>query len=176
MIKNPYGDKTNTRAVQVDLDLIYDSDPVKADQNLGKLIDRLAAMKVNTVFLQAFADPDGTGNIKSVYFPNRILPVRADIFSHAVHQMIIRGITVYAWMPTLSVELPDRTLNEILRVRERTDGGIRPSRSWYNRLTPFSKDKEPLIFFRGTQVVNGGNRGHDYHISSRHQAAGRGKP
>ena len=64
-------------------------------------------MKVNTVFLQAFADPDGTGTIRSVYFPNKVLPVRANIFSHAVHQIIIRDMKVYAWMPTLSIELPD---------------------------------------------------------------------
>lgn len=145
MIKNPYGDKANIRAVQVDLDLIYGPDPDKTDQNLGKLINRLVEMKVNTVFLQAFSDQDGTGNIKSVYFPNRILPVRADIFSHAVHQMIIRGIAVYAWMPTLSIELPDRTLNESLRVRERAEGEIRPSRSWYNRLTPFSKEVRNVV-------------------------------
>lgn len=139
MVANPDGDKFLTRAAQVDLDLIYDPDSYEqTDKNLGKLIDRLVAMKVNTVFLQAFADPDGTGNIKSVYFANRVLPVRADIFSHAVHQMIIRDMQVYAWMPTLSIVLPDKELNESLRVRERDGNNIRPSRSWYKRLTPFS--------------------------------------
>ena len=145
MIKNPDGDKANIRAVQVDLDLLYDHDPEKTDQNLGKLINRLVEMKVNTVFLQAFADPDGTGNIKSVYFPNRVLPVRADLFSHAVHQMMIREIKVYAWMPTLSIEGPDKKLNEKLRVREFVEGEIRPSHSWYNRLTPFSRETRKLV-------------------------------
>ncbi len=144
-VKNPDGEKPHIRAVQVDLDLIYDPDPAKADQNLGKLIDRLVAMKVNTVFLQAFADPDGTGNIKSVYFPNRVLPVRADLFSHAVHQMMTREIKVYAWMPTISIELPDRELNESLRVHEKKDGEIRPSRSSYNRLTPFSIEVRNIL-------------------------------
>lgn len=46
--------------------MIYDpSSYEKTDQNLGRLIDRLVAMKVNTVFLQAFSDPEGTGNIKA---------------------------------------------------------------------------------------------------------------
>lgn len=144
-VKNPGGEAASTRTMQVDLDLVYDADPEKMDQNLGKLIDRLVEMKVNTVFLQAFADPEGNGNIKSVYFANRVLPVRADFFSHAVHQMIIRGMHVYAWMPTLSIELPDKGVNERLRVREASGGATRPSKSWYNRLSPFSGEAKELV-------------------------------
>ncbi len=144
-IKAPEKKTDKIRALQVDLDPVYDPDPEQMEKNLGKLIDRLFEMKVNTVFLQAFADPEGTGNIKSVYFPNRVLPVRADIFSHAVHQMIIRDITVYAWMPTLSIELPDRELNERLKVMAVADGRPVPSPSWYRRLTPFSKEAVSLL-------------------------------
>ena len=134
------------RAAQVDLDLIYDPNSYeRTDENLGKLIDRLVEMKVNTVFLQAFADPEGTGNIKSVYFYNKVLPVKADIFSHAVHQIIIRDMHVYAWLPSLSIVLPDKKLNEQLRVREIVDNKSRPSQSWYQRLTPFSSDVRKLV-------------------------------
>jgi biofilm PGA synthesis lipoprotein PgaB len=144
-VKTP-GKKTEAiRAMQVDLDLVYDPDPEQMEENLGKLIDRLFEMKVNTVFLQAFADPEGTGNIKSVYFPNRVLPVRADIFSHAVHQMMIRDMTVYAWMPVLSIELPDRRLNESLKVMAAVNGKPVPASSWYRRLTPFSSEAVSLI-------------------------------
>ncbi len=144
-VKTP-GKKTDfIRAMQVDLDLVYDPDPEQMEENLGKLIDRLFEMKVNTVFLQAFADPEGTGNIKSVYFPNRVLPVRADIFSHAVHQMMIRDMIVYAWMPTLSIELPDRRLNESLKVMAAADGRPVAASSWYRRLTPFSSEAASLI-------------------------------
>ncbi len=133
------------RAVQVDLDTIYVPGSIeKTDRNLDRLIDRLVAMKVNTVFLQAFADPDGTGTIRSVYFPNKVLPVRANIFSHAVHQIIIRDMKVYAWMPTLSIELPDEVRNERLRVREKSPDGIRPSQSWYRRLSPFDDEVKGL--------------------------------
>lgn len=138
--------QTPIRAVQVDIDKIYDpTSPEKTDENLGKLINRLVEMKVNTVFLQAFADPEGTGNIKDVYFYNRVLPVKADIFSHAVHQMIIRDMYVYAWLPTLSIVLPDKELNEKLRVREIIDDTTRPSQSWYKRLTPFSNDVRKIV-------------------------------
>lgn len=145
MLKDPLGDKPMIRAMQVDLDLIYDPDMDQMDRNLGKLIDRLVAMGVNTVFLQAFADPEGTGNIESVYFQNSVLPVRADFFSHAVHQMAIRSMRVYAWMPVLSIEIPDSELNERLRVRENRDGTILPSTSWYRRLTPFSKETSTRV-------------------------------
>lgn len=144
MVNKPDLDRPQMRAIQVDLDLIYDDSSEQTDINLGKLIDRLVAMRVNTVFLQAFADPEGTGNIESVYFHNRVLPVRADIFSHAVHQMRIRGMMVYAWMPVLSLELPDKELNESLKVRAISDGKVVPSTSWYRRLTPFS-DKGAYI-------------------------------
>jgi biofilm PGA synthesis lipoprotein PgaB len=135
------------RAAQVDLDLIYNPDSYeKTDSNLGKLIDRLMDLKINTVFLQAFSDPEGTGNIESVYFHNRILPIKGDIFNHAAHQMSIRGITVYAWMPTLGVILPDQNLNRSLRVLEYDDNGdIRPGQSWYERLTPFSQEVKAAI-------------------------------
>ena len=138
--------QTPVRAVQVDIDKIYDpTSPEKTDDNLGKLINRLVEMKVNTVFLQAFADPEGTGNIKEVYFNNSVLPVKADIFSHAVHQMIIRDMYVYAWLPTLSIVLPDEKLNEELRVREIIDDTSRPGQSWYKRLTPFSNDVRKIV-------------------------------
>jgi biofilm PGA synthesis lipoprotein PgaB len=144
-IARPEGKKAAMRAVQVDLDLIVDAESMqKTDENLGKLIDRLAAMNVNTVFLQAFADTEGTGNIESVYFSNRVLPVRADIFGWAAHQIMIRDMAVYAWMPTLSIVLPDRERTVRLRVRETKDGGIKPAASWYKRLSPFSKEVREL--------------------------------
>jgi len=101
------------RAVQVDLDQVYDPDEERMEKKLGKLIDRLFEMKVNTVFLKAFAGAIGTEGIQSLYFPSRVLPMRADLFSHAAHQMMIRGIQVYAWMPALSVDLPDKKLTPV---------------------------------------------------------------
>jgi biofilm PGA synthesis lipoprotein PgaB len=119
-------DEPPIRAVQVDLDTIYvDGSPEKTEKNLDRLIDRLVAMKVNTVFLQAFANPDSTGVMKSAYFPNSVLPVRADIFSHVVHQIIIRNMEVYAWMPILSIELPGSERNKPLRVDDEVKGLVR---------------------------------------------------
>lgn len=146
-IKNAGIQTKRIRAVQVDLDLIYDPNSYEnTDTSLGKLIDRLISLGINTVFLQAFSDPMGTGNIESVYFHNSILPVKEDIYSHAVHQISIRGISVYAWMPTLSIVLPDETKKNSLRVLEYDEvGHLRPSQSWYERLSPFSSEAKSSI-------------------------------
>jgi len=138
-VKQPEAQTKIIRAVQVDLDLIYDPKSFKqTDKNLGKLINRLVKMGINRVYLQAFADPDGDGNVEGVYFYNHQLPVVSDLFSHAAHQISIHGIEIYAWMPTLAVTFPEPKFNKVNRVMEKKDGVIRESSSWYHRLSPFS--------------------------------------
>ncbi len=145
-LEKPEGEKEHLRAVQVDLDLVVEPDsPEATDENMGRLIDRLVEMKVNTVFLQAFADPEGSGNISSVYFQNSVLPVRADVFGWAAHQIGIRGMKVYGWLPSMSIVLPDEALNSRLRVHELRNGESLPSTSWYKRLSPFSEETGRLV-------------------------------
>jgi poly-beta-1,6-N-acetyl-D-glucosamine N-deacetylase len=97
-----------TRAVQVDLDYVYDPDPAQQDRNLSKLLDRIKRMHPSQVWLQAYSDPDGDGVADAVYFPNRHLPVRADLFSRVSWQLRSRaGVRVYAWMPVLAFRFPD---------------------------------------------------------------------
>ncbi|MCF8025046.1 MAG: poly-beta-1,6-N-acetyl-D-glucosamine N-deacetylase PgaB [Desulfobacteraceae bacterium] len=140
-LENPQGRQPPMRAAQVDLDLIYEPGEMeKTEHNLGLLVDRLEAMGVNTVFLQAFADPEGTGRISEVYFDNSELPVRADIFGHAVDQIRDRGIRVYAWMPCLALEFSDQNFNRRFEVRQYRNGRVTASTSWYKRLTPFSRE------------------------------------
>lgn len=100
--------KPTQRVAHVDLDYIYDPDPAQQERNLGALIQRLQDMRVTTVFLQAFADPEGDGLVREVYFPNRVLPMRADLFNRAAWQLRTRGgVQVFAWMPTLALDLDD---------------------------------------------------------------------
>jgi biofilm PGA synthesis lipoprotein PgaB len=97
-----------TRAVQVDLDYVYDPDPAQQDRNLSKLLDRIKRMHPSQVWLQAYSDPDGDGVADAVYFPNRHLPMRADLFSRVSWQLRTRaGVRVYAWMPVLAFRFPD---------------------------------------------------------------------
>ena len=95
------------RIVQVDLDYIYDEDPAQQDRNLSLLLDRMKDLQPSAVYLQAFADHKGTGDVTSVYFPNRHMPVRADLFNRVAWQVKTRANTlVYAWMPVLTFSLP----------------------------------------------------------------------
>ncbi|HUA53625.1 MAG TPA: poly-beta-1,6-N-acetyl-D-glucosamine N-deacetylase PgaB, partial [Candidatus Sulfotelmatobacter sp.] len=94
------------RAVQIDLDDVYDRDPAQQERNLDRLIQRVQDMEITTVFLQAFADPDGSGLAKQVYFPNRELPMRADLFNRVSWQLRTRAhVKVFAWMPVLAFDL-----------------------------------------------------------------------
>ena len=95
------------RVMQIDLDYVYDPDPVVQEANLSKLLERVVALHPRTVYLQAFADPSGDGIAASVYFPNRHLPMRADLFARAAWQLRTRAhVKVYAWMPVIAFRLP----------------------------------------------------------------------
>jgi biofilm PGA synthesis lipoprotein PgaB len=94
--------------MHVDLDYIYDPNPVQQDKNIDALLDRVKAMGVSTVYLQAFADPKGTGEAEALYFPNRYMPMRADLFNRVAWSLDTRcDVKVYAWMPLLAFKLPD---------------------------------------------------------------------
>jgi len=126
------------RGVQVDLDkIVVKGSYEESDRNLGLLIERFVKLGVNTVFLQGFCDREGTGNIRSLYFANSVLPVEMDFLSHAVNRLRAREMKVLVWMPALSFELPDQEQNEALKVREMEEGQIMVSRSWYRRMSPF---------------------------------------
>lgn len=94
--------RTGLRAIQVDLDQVHDADPAQAERNLGVLVERINRIRPSHVFLQAFADPDGDGAADATYFPNRHLPMRADLFSRVAWQLRTRAnVEVFAWMPVL---------------------------------------------------------------------------
>ncbi|MCR6469768.1 poly-beta-1,6-N-acetyl-D-glucosamine N-deacetylase PgaB [Enterobacter sp. HG048] len=124
------------RVMHVDLDYVYDPDPAQQTQNINKLIQRVYDMKISHVFLQAFADPQGDGRIKALYFPNRRLPVRADLFNFVSWQLQTRaGVKVFAWMPVLSFDL-NPSLPRVQR-RDRQTGELREATEPYIRLSPW---------------------------------------
>ncbi|SCB30958.1 poly-beta-1,6-N-acetyl-D-glucosamine N-deacetylase PgaB [Cupriavidus alkaliphilus] len=124
------------RVAHVDLDYVYDPDPAQVERNLGLLVQRIADLRIDTVFLQAFSDDDGDGLVKSVYFPNRWLPVRADLFNRVAWQLDNRAnVKVYAWMPVLSFDL-DPSLARVARWDPAT-GTAAVDPKQYRRLSPF---------------------------------------
>ncbi|MFP5975237.1 poly-beta-1,6-N-acetyl-D-glucosamine N-deacetylase PgaB [Enterobacter mori] len=124
------------RVMHVDLDYVYDPDPAQQTQNINRLIQRVYDMKISHVFLQAFADPQGDGRITALYFPNRRLPVRADLYNFVAWQLQTRaGVKVFAWMPVLSFDL-DPSLPRVQR-RDRQTGQLREATEPYIRLSPW---------------------------------------
>lgn len=125
------------RVMHVDLDYLYDPDVAQQTRNIDKLVQRVYDTKISHVFLQAFSDPQGDGNIKALYFPNRWLPVRADLFNFVSWQLQTRArVKVYAWMPVLAFDLAP-SLPRVQRWDPQT-GRTLTATEPYIRLSPWS--------------------------------------
>ena len=128
------------KIAHVDLDYIYDTDERQMNRNIDALIDRISKLGVNTVYLQAFADPDGDGTADAVYFPNRRIPMRADLFSRVSWQLMSRTKTeVYAWMPMLAVNA-GKGYEYVTDHRTQM-----PDPAHYLRLSPYNEKNRKLL-------------------------------
>jgi biofilm PGA synthesis lipoprotein PgaB len=121
------------RVVQIDLDALYDANRAQFEKNINLAIVRLKKTHANTVFLQAFADENGDGNIEQVYFATSAAPVKADVFAHVTQRLDDAGYRVFAWVPTLAGQWlteghPD----------DRIAASDPKGQGWYRRATPFS--------------------------------------
>ncbi len=126
------------RAVVVSLDDVYDPSPEVQEKKLGQLIERIYRMSPSSVYLQAFSDPDRSGLAQAVYFPNRHLPMRADLFSRAAWQLSTRArVSVYAWLPVLSYATPARLAGRLEYVTGAAGGSPPPGAAAVRRLSPF---------------------------------------
>jgi len=124
------------RVVHVDLDYVHDADPEQQERNVGLLVQRIYEMQISTVFLQAFADPDGSGLTREVYFPNRVLPMRADLFNRVSWQLRTRArVKVFAWMPVLAYDFGDDA-SRVLAWNP-IGGAAEVDPKAYRRLSPF---------------------------------------
>lgn len=96
------------RIMHIDIDYVYDKDKKQQQVNIQALIARIQQIQPNTIFLQAFADPDANGSADQVYFKNRHIPLRDNLFPLLVKQ--IRNKTrvkhIYAWLPLMAWEFP----------------------------------------------------------------------
>ena len=137
---NALDNQRAAKIMHVDLDNIYDPNPEQIQRNLNLLLERIRAMGVNTVYLQAYADPDGNGAADALYFPNRHLPVRADLFNRVAWEIRTRTPVrrLYAWMPLLAFELPgsNPAAREVVVTEASNRSGV--LNMGYPRLSPFS--------------------------------------
>jgi biofilm PGA synthesis lipoprotein PgaB len=126
------------RMAQVDIDALYDENPQQFNQNIQELLTRMRENRIQVVALQAFADPDGDGNVEGVYFYNHEVPVVADVFSTVANALLQDNINVVAWMPSLAVHaLADK--NDANLVQASGEKG------WYKRMSPFDSSIEPKL-------------------------------
>ena len=131
------------RVLHVDLDYVYDANKAQQAKNLDKLIERIYRYGATTVYLQAFSDPDGDGVADALYFPNKYLPVRDDIFGRIAWQLQTRaGVQVYAWMPVLAFDLRKNVKEAEYVIDSRTG---KPSTTAYLRLSPYNKQNVEII-------------------------------
>jgi biofilm PGA synthesis lipoprotein PgaB len=132
------------RVAQIDLDYVYDDDQMQQSRNLDRLLDRIKALEISHVFLQAFADPDADGGASTVYFPNRHLPMRANLFSYVAWQLKTRAnVSVYAWLPMLS--FVGEAFDPDWRVLENKNGVAAPDPNSEPRLSPFNEQARERI-------------------------------
>lgn len=123
------------RVAHVDLDYLFDPDPEQQARNFDHLVQRVSDLRVNTVFLQAFSDAQGDGTVHTLYFPNRWLPMRADLFNRVAWQLRTRTrVAVYAWMPVLAFDL-DPALPRVTKAD--AQGAMVVDSGQYKRLSPF---------------------------------------
>ena len=121
------------RMAQVDIDSIYDADPQKMNKNIQDVVKHLQNNNITLVALQAFADPDGDGNVDGVYFYNKEVPVTADVFNTVANKLLQNYFTVAAWMPSLTYQsmIQEDGSNQ---VKAECEAG------WYRRLSPFDDE------------------------------------
>lgn len=139
-------DARTTKAAHIDLDYIYDPDPIQQEKNIGLLLDRIKKLGVNTVYLQAFADPDANGAADYVYFPNRNVPMRSNLFNRVSWQIAkcTQVKRIYAWMPMLAWQLPQSNVaakDTVVTLQ------VDPTHlnMGYPRLSPFSPKARKVI-------------------------------
>lgn len=131
------------RVAHLDMDYIFDADEQQTERNLDAVVERILESGANTVYLQAYSDPDGDGNAEQLYFPNRHLPVRRDLFNRVAWQLKTRArVRVYAWLPIMAYKT-DVPLKWY--VKEWRDGKPQLSRHIYTRLSPFNPEARQYI-------------------------------
>jgi biofilm PGA synthesis lipoprotein PgaB len=134
------------RVMHVDLDYVYDSDATQQQRNAELLVERAKQMQVNTVFLQAFADPAGDGLVRSLYFPNRWLPMRANLFGPLSERLRTEAnVHVYAWMPVLSFDLAPDLARITSANPQALDAQPETAQGRYARLSPFDPQARQQI-------------------------------
>ena len=133
------------RIMHIDLDYVFDPNKKQQQQNIQTLISRIQQIQPNTIFLQAFADPDANGSADQVYFENRHIPTRDNLFPQVLRE--IRQQTqvkqVYAWLPLIAWEFPRQDQLQYVENSQKVSNA-------YIRISPFDPKNMKLV----TEIFN----------------------
>jgi len=75
----------NRRAVEFDLDPFKGAPAARQEELLSRLLDRLQAVRANTVILSPFS-----ADRREAFFYNRQMPVATDVLNRVLHQILTR--------------------------------------------------------------------------------------
>lgn len=101
------------RVVALSLDTVFSADPLQQERNLSTLLERIARLRPTHVYLQATSN-DADGFVAAAYFPNRHLPMRADLFNRAAWQLASRvDVKVFAVLPVSAFHLSADRVAEV---------------------------------------------------------------
>jgi biofilm PGA synthesis lipoprotein PgaB len=123
------------RAAQVDLDAVYDPDPMVFQRRVNEIVKKVGRMGATHVFLQACPDPDGSGFFRAAWFQNHQVPVRADIWSMVAHKFRQAGVRVWIRAPSMNLTWEWERHPE-WRIPFRKRKGGKGDTPWYFRLSP----------------------------------------
>ena len=100
-------------SIFVNIDEIYDPNPKKTNDNLGLLIEKIRKFKISSIVLNPCSDIDHDGLVDMLYFPNNILPMRADLLNRVAWQLKARAPIedVYIQMPLYTYERKNKALS-----------------------------------------------------------------
>ncbi len=127
------------RMAQVDIDALYDKNPQAFQQNVQDMLERMQDSRITLVALQAFADPDGDGNVDGVYFYNHEVPVTADVFNSVANTLLQGGMNVVAWLPSLTYQ--SLIAADGSNLVQSSSG----EKGWYRRMSPFDRQGEQRL-------------------------------
>jgi peptidoglycan/xylan/chitin deacetylase (PgdA/CDA1 family) len=112
------------RLVRLSPEDLSAGDPAKFEKALGAAIERLKRLGATTVVVNAAA-PAIAGRL-SVWFPNRVLPVRADVLSRIVWQLQTRAhVEVAVWLPVSSARAAAGEDAAVLRLFQDLGASVR---------------------------------------------------
>ncbi len=85
------------RTLSISLDDVYHPVAELQELRLANLLETVRRLGVNTVIVRAWSEIAAADGARQVYFPNRFLPMRADLLSRATWQLRHRS-EVQAWV------------------------------------------------------------------------------